>query len=234
MILRSQVTKVLEAVDNLNDTLRSRFRLLWWACMPVLFLIFLLAYLVIYLCARAQQSFLEFRQQHPFCLFVTTLSLVVTLVGSLACQPWLQTQQKLLIGHPIRSFGFVALVMLSIIAVWMPAIIVQIAFANRSEHPPVHAAFLFYFFLDAETCDALVGDLEERYKLICTKFGHGRANLWYWKEALRSVAPVVWAWMKKATLKSVVGMIAWAAANGLVSHDSWLAALVEMWKRIRS
>ncbi len=100
--------------------------------------------------------------------------------------------------------------------------------------PPLNAAFLFYLFLDAKTCDAVVGDLEERYRLIYKKFGARRAKLWYWKETIRTTGPSFWAWGKKAMLKPVIGVIGWAMAKGLIGHDSWLAALVEMWKRIRS
>ena len=100
--------------------------------------------------------------------------------------------------------------------------------------PPLAAQFLFYYFLDAQNCDALVGDLEERYRIIRKKFGTGRANFWYWSQAIRSVGPIVWAWGKKVALKPVIGVVAWAVARGLVDHDSWLVALVEMWKRIRS
>ena len=100
--------------------------------------------------------------------------------------------------------------------------------------PPSNAAFLFYLFLDTQNCDAIVGDLEERYKLICKEFGARKANFWYWTQAIRSVGPIVWAWGKRAALKPVIGVIAWTVARGLVGHDSWLAELVEMWKRIRS
>jgi hypothetical protein len=99
--------------------------------------------------------------------------------------------------------------------------------------PPLNAHYLFYLFLDAQNCDALVGDLEERYRLIRKKFGQRRANFWYWTQAIRSVGPIAWAWMKKVALKPVIGFIAWAVAKGLVGHDSWLAALVEVWRRIR-
>ena len=34
--------------------------------------------------------------------------------------------------------------------------------------------------------------------------------------------------------KPIIGVIAWAVAKGLLDHDSWLAALVELWRRIRS
>jgi len=100
--------------------------------------------------------------------------------------------------------------------------------------PPVNAEFLFYLFLDACKCHALVGDLEERYKLIYAKFGARRANFWYWTQALRSVGPIVWTWAKKAALKPVLGIITWTVAKGLVGHESWLAALLEIWKGIRS
>ena len=100
--------------------------------------------------------------------------------------------------------------------------------------PPISAKFLFYFFLDKQNCDATVGDLEERYKTINKEFQRFRADLWYWKEAIRSIGPIVWAWVKKVVLKPVMALVAWAVAKGLVGHDSWLAAVVELWKRVRS
>jgi hypothetical protein len=82
--------------------------------------------------------------------------------------------------------------------------------------PPINAEFLFYLFLPSQKCDALVGDLEERYKLIHKKFGARHANFWYWSMAIRSVWPIFWAWTKKA-MKAATG----------------LTALVELYKRIR-
>jgi len=100
--------------------------------------------------------------------------------------------------------------------------------------PPLNAEFLFYLFLDAKNCDALVGDLEERYRVIRRKFGSRRANFWYWTQAIRSVGPVAWAWVKNVVMKPIIGVIGWAVAKGLLAHDSWLAALAEVWRRIRS
>ena len=102
------------------------------------------------------------------------------------------------------------------------------------ETAPVNAEFLFYLFITSENCDALVGDLEERYRLIRRKFGQRRADFWYWTQALRSVGPIVWAWMKKSFAKPFVAVAGWAIAKGILGHDSWLAALVEVWRRIRS
>lgn len=100
--------------------------------------------------------------------------------------------------------------------------------------PPLNAEFLFYLFLDAQNCDAIVGDLEERYNLIRKKFGQRRADFWYWTQAVRSAGPIIWVWTKRVALKPVIGVIAWGVAKGFVRYDSWLAAIVEIWKRIRS
>jgi hypothetical protein len=100
--------------------------------------------------------------------------------------------------------------------------------------PPINAEFLFYIFMTPQKCDAFVGDLEERYKLIHKKFGKGRADFWFWTQTVLSLRPIVWAWMKSFALKPVMVLIGWAVARGLLGHDSWLAALVELWKRVRS
>ena len=100
--------------------------------------------------------------------------------------------------------------------------------------PPANAEFLFYLFLTPENCDAIVGDLEERYRLIHKKFGSRRANFWFWTQVLRSLGPIAWAWTKKFLMKPVVAVIAWAIGKGFMGHDSWLAALVELYRKIRS
>ena len=99
---------------------------------------------------------------------------------------------------------------------------------------PLNAEFLFYLFVDPQNCDALVGDLDERYKLIHKKFGRRRADFWYWTMAVRSLGPIVWAWGKQKALKPVLTIAGWAVAKGLIGHDGWLAAVVELLKRVRS
>ena len=111
---------------------------------------------------------------------------------------------------------------------------IPLVVANDAIDPPLNAEFLFYLFLNVQNCEAVVGDLEERYRLIHKRFGPRRANFWYWTQAICSVGPIAWAWVKTLVLKPVIGIIAWAVARGLVGHDSWLAALLEMWRRIRS
>jgi len=99
---------------------------------------------------------------------------------------------------------------------------------------PKKAEFLFYLFMAPQNCDALVGDLAERYKLIYKKFGRRRADFWYWTQTAMSLGPIVWAWAKKVILKPVIAVVGWAVARGLLAHDSWLAALVELYRKIRS
>ena len=98
---------------------------------------------------------------------------------------------------------------------------------------PVNAEFLFFLFLNPKDCDALVGDLEERYRLIHQKFGTRRASLWYWKQCVASIGPTIWAWTKTHALKPVLAIFTWAAGKGLMADHSWLTELVEMWKRMR-
>ena len=104
----------------------------------------------------------------------------------------------------------------------------------RKVKPPVNAEYLFYLLMTRQNCDALVGDLEERYKLIHKRFGRRRANFWYWTQTLMSLGPIVWAWAKKVVMKPAIAFAGWAVAKGLIGHDGWLAALVELLKRARS
>jgi hypothetical protein len=93
---------------------------------------------------------------------------------------------------------------------------------------------IFRLFLSRQDCDAFLGDLEERYRLVHGQFGRYRANVWFWKQTLASLGPIGLAWAKRLSLKPVVALIGWALAKGLVGHDSWLAAVVELWKKVRS
>ncbi len=104
---------------------------------------------------------------------------------------------------------------------------------TSAARPPCNAEFVFYLFLDAKNCDALVGDLEERYRLIHTKFGKRKADFWYWTQALRSVGPIVWAWAKRVALKPVLGILAWAVGKNLIGQDSLWGLLVDLWRKIR-
>ena len=71
-------------------------------------------------------------------------------------------------------------------------------------------------FTSPSNCDALLGDLEERHRLIRKKFGKHQADFWYLQEAMRSIVP-----------------IAWAASGAALKRLSGLQVLAAIWKRIR-
>jgi hypothetical protein len=104
---------------------------------------------------------------------------------------------------------------------------------DSKKKPPQNAEFLFYLFMTPQNCDALVGDLEERYQLIHRRFGRRHANFWYCMQTVISLGPIVWAWAKRFALKPVMALIGWAVAKGLIGHDGWLATLAELLKRVR-
>jgi hypothetical protein len=103
---------------------------------------------------------------------------------------------------------------------------------QRKDDPPLKASFLFYLLMTPQNCDALVGDLEERYSLIRKKFGRSRATFWYWFQTFISLRPIVCEAVKKTLMKPLIGVAAWGVGRGLISHDGWIAALVELWKKI--
>jgi len=66
---------------------------------------------------------------------------------------------------------------------------------NRALHAPPEAGipraaeFVAYVLLDADMCEAILGDMYETFGTeIVPKFGIRRARAWYWKEILISVS----------------------------------------------
>ncbi len=60
----------------------------------------------------------------------------------------------------------------------------------------LHLEDVYSLFLDSDTSVALVGDIEERYDLIVQSGKYG-ATLWYIKQVITSLPPLIWAAMKK-------------------------------------
>ena len=116
----------------------------------------------------------------------------------------------------VKPLRFVLAPVVLLIAIFAVLVVTSRRNTSGSVHPPLNAAFLLYLFYDAKNCDALVGDLEERYRIIRKRFGARRANFWYWTQVIRSVGP-----------------IAWAATKKLLKAASGVAAALEIWRRIR-
>lgn len=108
-------------------------------------------------------------------------------------------------------------------AVSSPLLWVLVLFTKRSLRdsgvsrlPSKSAEFLLHLFMEPRSCDALVGDLNERHRILRKRFGRRKANFWYWVQVLRSVGPIVW-----------VGLMR------IVKRMSGLTAVMEMVRRIR-
>jgi hypothetical protein len=58
--------------------------------------------------------------------------------------------------------------------------------------PPRRAEFLLYFVLPTEDRECIPGDLAEEYAtIILPKFGPRRAKVWYWKQVVCSMWPLI-------------------------------------------
>ena len=129
-------------------------------------------------------------------------------------------------ASPYLVFGFALAILVVVYKIFRQG--------SEKRNPPLNAVFLFYLFMTRQNCDAIVGDLEQRYRIIHEKFGRRRANFWFWTQTVMSVGSVVWAGGKKVSVKPVGALIAWALARGILDHDSWVTALVDFWKKVRS
>jgi hypothetical protein len=66
-------------------------------------------------------------------------------------------------------------------------------------HPRPNVTVLFALFLSSLNCDAVVGDLQERYATAIARRGRYRAILWFWRQVITSLAPLAWASLKRVS-----------------------------------
>ena len=72
---------------------------------------------------------------------------------------------------------------------------------------PHHAEFVVRLFLLPMDAEALLGDLEESFRKIEARFGRRKARFWFWWQTARSIWPLLFAFVKRAALWSVVGKL---------------------------
>lgn len=58
-------------------------------------------------------------------------------------------------------------------------------------HPPKFGEYLFQLLISKENRENMLGDLAEEYAYIQTKFGARKAKVWYYKQALSSIWPLL-------------------------------------------
>jgi hypothetical protein len=76
--------------------------------------------------------------------------------------------------------------------------------AEAALQPPRNLELLLYLF----NCEPLVGDLEERYRKLVKRLGQRRADLWYTKQVLTSIWPLLRAGLRRMGSSAAVGAIA--------------------------
>jgi hypothetical protein len=87
---------------------------------------------------------------------------------------------------------------------------VEIVQTTTSLRPPQNATFLLHCCLSKHDRECFLGDLEEDYKTVLKDFGPRRAGIFYWSQALRSIAPILWAGVKRsAIITAIIGSLDW-------------------------
>lgn len=71
--------------------------------------------------------------------------------------------------------------------------------------PPELGEFLFYLFLSRAERENLIGDLQEEYLEVHSKFGKPKANIWYYKQVFTSLYPLIRRFVIKWGLIGVIG-----------------------------
>lgn len=71
---------------------------------------------------------------------------------------------------------------------------------------PKWGAYLLYLFLSRQERDGLLGDLEEGYQEVHARFGTWAARVWYWKQVLTSLWPLL---LRAASTLIKVGALGW-------------------------
>lgn len=69
--------------------------------------------------------------------------------------------------------------------------------------PPFNAEYLLYLLLRREERDVVIGDLLEAYVRVLARFNKRQADIWFYKQVLGSL----WPLMKKAALR--IGGLVW-------------------------
>lgn len=63
---------------------------------------------------------------------------------------------------------------------------------RKHDAPPKSAQFVLHCLLSLESQDGIVGDLKERFAARVREYGLGRAQRWYWYQAISLVPHAIW------------------------------------------
>jgi hypothetical protein len=81
--------------------------------------------------------------------------------------------------------------------------------ADRSKQvqPPANLDFILYLLMSPADCEALIGDLEELYRNLVERLGKTRADLWYTKQVLTSIWPLLSSSVRRLGSSTVVNAL---------------------------
>jgi hypothetical protein len=69
--------------------------------------------------------------------------------------------------------------------------------------PPFAERLLLGFLADPALCDAILGDLTEEWRARITRDGRMSADLWYWRQAIRTMPHLLREWCVNTTRRDV-------------------------------
>jgi hypothetical protein len=84
---------------------------------------------------------------------------------------------------------------------------IRIPKTSDQAQPPANLDFILYFLMSRADCDALIGDLQERYSHLVERLGKARADLWYAKQVLASVWPLLSSWVRRLGSSTAVNAL---------------------------
>ena len=82
--------------------------------------------------------------------------------------------------------------------------------------PPKLGHYLLVIFLPRRDRISLPGDLTEEYKEYLAMFGKRKAEIWYWKQVVTSVAPIIRAWARRMVKWTLI-----SSGGTVVIHELW-------------
>jgi hypothetical protein len=80
---------------------------------------------------------------------------------------------------------------------------VEVDYAGRIVRPPMNAEYVLYLLLRKEEREIVIGDLLECYSVMVHRFDKRRADIWFYKQVIGSIFPL----LRRQVLR--IGALVW-------------------------
>lgn len=113
-------------------------------------------------------------------------------------------------GLPPSSFSEAYIPQQPVVIAEQPVLLKEeatVSEAQDKQRPPQFAEYLLYLLLSKKEREHLIGDLEEDYLLVYTKFGQQQARFFYYCQVIRSLGPLFLRAFKRVVTWSVLQWI---------------------------